>query len=73
MAQRDYYIKQLDEAFHALAASPNLGKDCSDIRAGYRKFPQGSHVIFYRQSASDEAYIEIIRILHKRMDVGFQL
>ncbi|HAS8147395.1 type II toxin-antitoxin system RelE/ParE family toxin, partial [Vibrio vulnificus] len=34
----------------------------------YRKFPQGSHVIFYRQIGSQN--IEIIRILHKSMDVN---
>lgn len=66
-AQRNLYIKQLDDAFHLLAETPMLGKACDDIKAGYRKFPQGSHVIFYK--SGDQARIEIIRILHKHMDV----
>ncbi|MCG8434648.1 MAG: type II toxin-antitoxin system RelE/ParE family toxin, partial [Gammaproteobacteria bacterium] len=32
-----------------LAENPDIGKACDEIRDGYRKFPQGSHVIFYRQ------------------------
>ncbi|HAS6074035.1 type II toxin-antitoxin system RelE/ParE family toxin, partial [Vibrio vulnificus] len=47
---------------------PDIGKACDEIRDGYRKFPQGSHVIFYRQIGSQN--IEIIRILHKSMDVN---
>lgn len=65
-AQRDKYLTMLDGCFQDLAAQPLRGQDCSDIRAGYRKYNAGSHVIFYRQ-ASDAA-IEIVRILHGRMD-----
>lgn len=68
--QRNLYIKQFDEAFHLLAASPLAGKDCGAIRAGFRKLPQGSHLIFYK-TGTDSA-IEIIRILHKSMDVELQ-
>jgi toxin ParE1/3/4 len=69
--QRNLYIKQLDDTFHLLAASPTLGKTCDDILHGYRKFPQGSHLVFYRNGSS--SVIEIIRILHKSMDVEPQL
>ncbi|MCA2019021.1 type II toxin-antitoxin system RelE/ParE family toxin, partial [Vibrio tritonius] len=47
--------------------NPDIGKTCDDIREGYRKFPQGSLVIFYQQIGSQS--IQIIRILHKSMDV----
>jgi len=40
---------------------------CDEIRPGYRKFPRGSHVIFYR-SATD-CMIEIVRVLHRSMDI----
>ncbi|REL24214.1 type II toxin-antitoxin system RelE/ParE family toxin [Thalassotalea euphylliae] len=65
--QRNIYIKQFDESFWLLAENPDVGKSCDEIRLGYRKFPQGSHVIFYKQV--DSQHIQIIRILHKSMDV----
>jgi toxin ParE1/3/4 len=65
-AQRNLYIKQFDDAFHLLAITPLAGKACDDIKTGYRKFPQGSHVIFY-QTGSDNTIL-IVRILHKNMD-----
>ncbi|MCL4780848.1 MAG: type II toxin-antitoxin system RelE/ParE family toxin [Gammaproteobacteria bacterium] len=69
--QRNWYIKQLDDAFRLLAGTPLAGKDCTDLRSGYRKFPQGSHIIFYRSGA--DGIIEIVRILHKNMDVAATL
>ena len=69
--QRNLYIKQLDEAFLLLAQNPNLGTSCDYIRNGYRKFPQGSHIIFYKPSTT--ATILVIRILHKNMDYDLKL
>ena len=37
---------------------------------GYRKFPEGSHVIFYKPGTT--AVIEVIRILHRSMDAQAQ-
>ncbi|HEY0924046.1 type II toxin-antitoxin system RelE/ParE family toxin [Rheinheimera pacifica] len=68
IAQRNIYLKQFDAAFGLLAKSPEIGKSCDEIRQHYRKFPQGSHVIFYQKSGSQS--IRIIRILHKGMDVN---
>ncbi|MEZ5494502.1 MAG: type II toxin-antitoxin system RelE/ParE family toxin [Pseudomonadales bacterium] len=69
--QRNLYLKQLDDAFHMLAQNTQAGKTCDDIKIGYKKFPQGSHIIFYK--AGNQTSIEIIRILHKHMDVDTQL
>jgi toxin ParE1/3/4 len=69
--QRDQYLRMLDVSFHQLAASPLKGKDGSDIRNGYRKLNAGSHVIFYRQTLTDT--IEIVRVLHGRMDIETRL
>ncbi|MFA1563369.1 type II toxin-antitoxin system RelE/ParE family toxin [Aliivibrio fischeri] len=66
--QRNIYLKQFDDSFWLLAENPDIGKDCDEIRNGYRKFPQGSHVIFYKQTGSQQ--IQIIRILHKSMDIS---
>jgi len=65
--QRTLYLKRLDSSFHALADNPSLGRKCGDIREHYYKYPEGSHIIFFRFGADCD--IEIIRILHRRMDV----
>ena len=65
--QRNHYLSILDACFRQLAENPFNGKDCSEIRGGYRKFNVGSHIIFYRQIIYDS--IEIVRVLHGHMDV----
>ena len=69
--KRRIYLKRFDDTFHFLANTPEAGINCDFIKLGYRKFPNVSHVIFYR-SLSD-TQIEIVRILHKRMDVETNL
>lgn len=69
--QRDRYLKQLDDAFRLLARQPYIGRDAEDIKPGYKKFSQGSHIIFYR--AGTESKIVVIRILHNSMDVDRQI
>lgn len=66
-AQQIHYLTQLDRAFQELAEKPNLGRACDDIRAGYYKYGVGKHVIFYRHT--EKSQIEIVRILHVRMDI----
>lgn len=69
--QRNLYIKQFDGAFHFLAATPAAGKSCDYIKIGYRLFPQGSHILFYKTGVVSK--VEIVRILHKSMDAGSKL
>ena len=64
--QRNTYLAKIDAAFHLLAMEPQLGKSCDDLLASYRKYPVGRHLIFYCQSKDG---LEIIRILHQRMDI----
>ncbi len=63
--QRNHYLKQLDDAFRLIVKNPDIGKDSSHVLPGYRSFQQGSHIIFYKTTSA----IEIIRVLHERMDV----
>ncbi len=65
--QRNKYLARLDACFHTIAREPHIGLACDDIRIGYRKYHVGRHLIFYRQK---DANVEIIRILHDRMEVG---
>lgn len=69
--QRNLYLGMMDASFRQPADNPLAGKDCSEIRDGYRKFRTGSHVIFYRLTPDDA--IEIVRILHGRMDCDTRL
>ncbi len=64
--QRNIYLSKIDASFHLLASDPERGRACDEIRSGYRKYRVGRHVIFYLLSA---AGIEIIRVLHDRMDL----
>lgn len=69
--QRNIYVKQFDDAFRTLADTPLVGKSCDHIKTGYKKFPIGSHIIFYKDG--DNSSIEVIRILHKRLDIELNL
>lgn len=56
----------LHRTFEALAAAPDLGRRCDDIRPGYRRYGFGRHAIFYVEIARG---VSIVRVLHGRMDV----
>jgi toxin ParE1/3/4 len=69
--QRKIYARQFDDVFHMLSETPAAGIKCDFIRLGYRKFPVTSHIVFYHSVSQSE--IEVVRILHKRMDAKSQL
>lgn len=66
--QRNDYLKVLDSSFQLLADEPDIGIQCNYIREGYSKYPQASHVIYYKEHKENQ--ILIVRILHKSMDVN---
>ncbi len=47
------------------------GKSMAHIKEGYKAAKVKSHLIFYKKS--EDGVIEIIRILHQRMDVNRRL
>ncbi|MCI0599921.1 MAG: type II toxin-antitoxin system RelE/ParE family toxin [Beijerinckiaceae bacterium] len=63
--QAENYVRQLETAIKSAAAASRLGQPCDDIRTGYRKYPAGSHVVFFRLTSTG---IDVIRILHSHMD-----
>jgi toxin ParE1/3/4 len=63
--QAEIYIRQIQRTLQLLADDPQLGRPCDDIRASYRKHPSGSHFVFYRILNDG---IEVVRILHERME-----
>ena len=66
-AQAERYMRNIGDACEALGNGTPTGRSAEDIRAGYRKAAAGSHVMFYRVRAD---VVEIVRILHRSMDVG---
>ena len=54
-----------------LSETPVVGSKCDFIKQGYRKFPAARHLVFYR--CVNQSEIEIVRILHKRMDAEAQV
>ncbi len=64
LAQADQYHRDLVVAIESLAKGIKTGRKV-DIRPGYLKYSVGQHLIFYRQA---DAGLDIIRILHQRMD-----
>jgi toxin ParE1/3/4 len=65
------YIFGIRDACQALANGRRQGRSADDIRPGYRKLPVRSHILFYR--VADAGLIDVIRILHQRMDVAAYL
>ncbi|MBW7835374.1 MAG: type II toxin-antitoxin system RelE/ParE family toxin [Sphingomonadales bacterium] len=67
--QADSYVHDIIRVFEGLANGTKTGRPV-DIRDGYLKYPVGSHMVYYRHSKS---HIDIVRILHQRMDVHSKL
>jgi toxin ParE1/3/4 len=63
--QAKAYIRLIGAAIQTVATSPARGKACDHIQEGYRKYPAGSHVVFFRLT---DGGINVVRILHRRMD-----
>ena len=70
MEQAHRYTDDLVAAFSQLAANPQIGTACDDIRKGYRRRRVGRHAIYFRVTAYG---IAVIRVLHDRMDMSRHL
>jgi toxin ParE1/3/4 len=64
--QAEEYVRMLQQTIETLTRERYKGRSIEDVRSEYRKYPAGSHVIFYRMKGE---HIEVVRILHRRMDV----
>ncbi len=70
--QADRYYNLLLDEIEYVAEKPRVGKDYGHIRDGYLRTRVKSHFIFYKIN-STQNIIEIIRILHQRMDIEGRL
>jgi toxin ParE1/3/4 len=72
LEQADRYVNQIFDEIEYLANNPNSGKDFNHVRKKYRCSKVKSHIIFYRY-IDKQKNIEVIRILHQRMDIENRL
>ena len=63
--QAENYIRDLQNAIEFLAEKPERGRAREDVKDGYRSNRCGKHMLFYKDFPGR---IEVIRILHQRMD-----
>ena len=70
--QADRYLILILDAFDNIRHKRTFGKDFGHVREGYLGLKVGSHMIFYRLDHAANA-IEIIRVLHGRMDLENRL
>ena len=64
--QVEKYLSQLEQRLEWLAENPKSGKKREDVKEGYRSYPEGCHVVFYRIS---EDGIEVIGLIHQSEDI----
>lgn len=64
-AQAVNYLEGLDAAFTLLSDFPEISRLRSEFTPAVRIYTYRSHLVIY---ASDDASIEVIRILHTRSD-----
>lgn len=69
--QADKYYATIKMTCNGIAENPNIGKEYDGITKNLLGLKSGRHIIFYQQISGDT--IEIIRILHERMDLKYRI
>lgn len=65
--QADGYYLLLLDACQELAGDPTKGKPYDVVAENILGLKAGQHIVFFRRLAKDE--VEVVRILHSRMDL----
>ena len=65
--QAETYIGEIRAAVERVAEDPRRGRARDEIRDGHSSYSVVSHVLFYR-TKEDTGGVDIVRILHQRMD-----
>lgn len=66
-SQADKYYGFLTSSFQEIVQNPDIGKNYDEIARTILGLRVGNHIVFYRLAQSGD--IEILRILHQRMDL----
>ena len=61
------YLREIQRGVERVVANPMIGRACDEVRFGSRKHGVGAHMLYYRVLGGD--VIDVVRILHQRMDV----
>jgi toxin ParE1/3/4 len=69
--QADKYYGMIKIACKEIATESAIGRSYHEINIGLSGYRVGKHIIFYQNVSNDE--IEVIRILHERMDLKNRL
>lgn len=69
--QADKYYAMLKLSCMGIGNNPGIGKEYYEINKNLLGLHAGRHIIFYQ--FIDKYEIEIIRILHERMDLNLRL
>src|SRR5690606_1327253 len=70
--QAERYFDLMMDEIEYIAENPNSGENFSNLRKGYLRTRMKSHFIFYKINLKQNE-VEIIRILHQRMDIENRL
>ena len=65
--QADKYYATIKLACNGIGQDPDVGKEYYGINKNLLGLKSGKHIIFYKSISEDK--IEVIRILHERMDL----
>ena len=65
--QADKYYSTIKFACSLIGENPDIGREYTEIKKNLLGLKSGKHIIFYQLVTESE--IEIIRILHERMDL----
>ncbi len=69
--QADRYYNLIINEIEFLSENFETGKSINQVKEGYRTSKIKSHLICYKKG--DDGMLEVIRILHQRMDVENRL
>ena len=71
LEQADRYYNLIMDEIEFISENFEHGKSMEHIRTGYNATKVKSHLIFYKKSS--KGILEIIRVLHQRMDIENRL
>lgn len=69
--QADRYYNLIIDEIEFIAENFESGKSMEHVRKGHRAAKVKSHIIFYRKSKRNS--VEIIRVLHQKMEIDVRL
>jgi toxin ParE1/3/4 len=70
-ARADKYILSIESLYRSLSTGRVRGRTVNHVKLGYLRAGIGSHFVFYRVSAIGT--LDVIRVLHKRMNFAAHL